>query len=489
MSRKVLWAMMLAIGVLLAMPGAALAQDTTLDDTISSLNTLWVVIAGVLVMFMQAGFAFLEIGFSRMKNAGAGIAKILVNFSIASIAYWAVGFALAFGGAGAIAGDHGFFLNVSGDPAEAASQIPLLEIANISPAALLFFQFVFCAVSLAIIWGTTLERIKFAAYVIYAIIFSALIYPVISHWIFGGGWLQANLGMQDFAGSTVVHLIGATGALAALLLLGARRGKYGADGTPRAIPGHSMPLVGLGVLILWLGWFGFNPGSTLGALGNRFAEVALVTNLAAAAGVIAAVSTMYLMRKTIDIGMAGNGAIAGLVAITAPSGYVEFWAAPIIGAVAGVIVVYGVIMIEKLLDDPVGALSAHGLAGIWGTLSCGLFTAPRLAELNGVGEGGLWYTGSFTQLGDQALGVAVAFACVFVVSYAVFYLIKATIGLRVSPDEEDAGLDISETGMYGYPEQFIPPSELIGPGLPTGARAAEPAPASVTAAVTGEATA
>jgi Amt family ammonium transporter len=462
MSKKLLWALALAGVLVLALPTAAFAQDPTLDDTISSLNTMWVVVAGVLVMFMQAGFALLEIGFSRMKSAGAGVAKILVNFSICSIVYWAVGFALAFGGAGAIAGTHGFFLNVSGDPAQAASQIPLLGVVNISPAALLFFQFVFCAVSLAIIWGTTLERIKFAAYVIYAVIFSALIYPIISHWIFGGGWLQANLGMQDFAGSTVVHLIGATGALAALLLLGARRGKYGRDGKPRAIPGHSMPLVGLGVLILWLGWFGFNPGSTLGALGNRFAEVALVTNLAAAAGVITAVSTMYLMRKTIDIGMAGNGAIAGLVAITAPSGYVEFWAAPIIGALAGVVVVFGVLTIDKYLDDPVGALSAHGLAGIMGTLCCGIFTSPRLAELNGVGDAGLWYSGSFHQLGVQALGIMVAFGSVFVVSYIVFYAIKHTIGLRVTPEEEDAGLDISEHGMYGYPEQFIPQPEYPG---------------------------
>jgi Amt family ammonium transporter len=344
---------------------------------------------------------------------------------------------------------------------------------------------VFCAVSLAIIWGTTLERIKFAAYVIYAVIFAALIYPIISHWIFGGGWLQANLGMQDFAGSTVVHLIGATGALAALLLLGARRGKYGADGNPRAIPGHSMPLVGLGVLILWLGWFGFNPGSTLGALGNRFAEVALVTNLAAAAGVISAVSTMYLMRKTIDIGMAGNGAIAGLVAITAPSGYVEFWAAPVIGAVAGVVVVFGVLTIDKYLDDPVGALSAHGLAGVWGTLACGIFTSPRLAELNAVGDPGLWYSGSFHQLGVQGLGIGVAFASVFAVSYAVFAAIKYTIGLRVTPDEEDAGLDISEHGMYGYPEQFIPQPEYPGAAsgpLPVGQ------PAMGTAAVAATAT-
>src|ERR671937_769316 len=257
-------------GALLAFPAlASAANGPTLDDAVSSINTTWVIVAGVLVMFMQAGFAFLEIGFSRMKNAGTGIAKILTNFSIASICYWAVGFALAFGGAGTIAGTHGFFLDVSSVPSEAAQQFPLLDIAGISPAALLFFQFVFCAVSLAIVWGTTLERIKFGAYVIYAVVFSAVIYPIISHWIFGGGWLQANSGMQDFAGSTVVHLIGATGAFAALLLLGARRGKYGPDGKPRAIPGHNMPLFGLAVFILWFGWFGFNPGSTLGAIGGR----------------------------------------------------------------------------------------------------------------------------------------------------------------------------------------------------------------------------
>ena len=483
MSTRLLRAGPIAVLALLALPGAALAADgPSLSDTVSSVNTMWVVVAGVLVMFMQAGFAFLEIGFSRAKNAGLGVAKILTNYSIAGLCYWAVGFALAFGGGGTIAGTHGFFLNVSGDAAKAAGQIPLLDVAGISPAALLFFQFVFCAVSLAIVWGTTLERIKFSAYVIYAVIFSAVIYPILSHWIFGGGWLQVNVGMQDFAGSTVVHLIGATGGLAALLLLGPRRGKYGPDGKPRAIPGHSMPLVGLGVLILWLGWFGFNPGSTLGAIGNRFAEVALVTNLAACAGVVAALAVMYRRTKTYDVGMAGNGAIAALVAITAPSGYVEFWAAPIIGAVAGVIVVYGVITIEKYLDDPVGALSAHGLAGIWGTLSCGLFTSPRLASLNGVGDPGLWYSGSFHQLGAQALGVGTAFALVFVVSYTVFFAIKKTIGLRVTDEEEDAGLDISETGMYGYPEQFIPAPETAAPAQ-AGAGALRPStkPGEVTA--------
>jgi Amt family ammonium transporter len=221
-----------------------------------------------------------------------------------------------------------------------------------------------------------------------------------------------------------------------------------------------MPLVGLGILILWLGWFGFNPGSTLGAVGNRFAEVVLVTNLAAAAGVIMAAITSRVMQKTIDIGMVGNGAIAALVAITAPSGYVEYWAAPIIGGVAGVLVVVCVLAIDKVLDDPVGALSAHGAAGIWGTLSCGIFTSPRLADLNAIGDPGLVYNGSFTQLLHQALGVATAFVFVFVISYATFWTIKKTVGLRVTEAEEEAGLDIAEHGMYGYPEQFIPAPEI-----------------------------
>jgi Amt family ammonium transporter len=227
-----------------------------------------------------------------------------------------------------------------------------------------------------------------------------------------------------------------------------------------------MPLFGLGVLILWLGWFGFNPGSTLGAMDGRFPEVVLVTNLAAAAGVLAAVATAFWKTKAIDIGMAGNGAIAALVAITAPSGYVEAWAAPIIGAVAGVIVVLGVYFVDKHLDDPVGALSAHGMAGIWGTLSCGIFTAPRFAKYNAFGDpgGGLWYSHSFKQLAAQAIGFTITFTFVFIMSWSAFWVIKKTYGMRVSEEEEDAGLDISEHGMYGYPEQFIPAPELVGYG-------------------------
>jgi Amt family ammonium transporter len=247
-----------------------------------------------------------------------------------------------------------------------------------------------------------------------------------------------------------------------------------------------MPLVGLGVLILWFGWFGFNPGSMLSTLDGRFAEVAIVTQLGAGAGVLGAMVTIYALTRSFDIGMTANGAIAGLVGITAPSGYVEFWAAPIIGLIAGVIVVVGVITIDRFVDDPIGALSAHGLAGIWGTLSCGLFTAPRLAEYNAIGAtgadgeflGGIFYSGSFEQLGVQALGVVAAFAGVFSLSFLIFFAIKATYGLRVQPEEERYGLDIVEHGMWGYPEQFmpVPGYEYHQPASPAQRPAPRPAP-------------
>jgi Amt family ammonium transporter len=455
----------LAFGALagLILPTSALAQeglnlDEAVPKAIDELNTTWVLVATCLVFFMQAGFAFLEIGFSRAKNVGAGIAKILVNFSVATIAWWAVGFGIAFGGGGWLMGDTGFLFQYGRDTAG--------EAASGGTAAFFIFQFMFAAVSLAIVWGTTLERIKFIVYPIFALVFAGVIYPLIAHWGFGGGlFAEIGNGVQDFAGSSVVHLTGATAALAALLLLGPRKGKYAPDGTPRAIPGHNMPLFGLGVLILWLGWFGFNGGSTLGTADNRFAEVIAVTNLGAAGGVIVASLVIYMMTKKLDVGMSGNGAIAGLVAITAPSGYVEFWAAPIIGGIGGGLVVVAVLFFDRIkLDDPVGALSAHGVAGIWGTLACGLFTSPRLAEAVGVGDPGLLYSGSFTQLGVQAAAVALTFVVVFVLSYATFAIIKATVGLRVDEETESAGLDIVEHGMYGYPEQFIPEPELVGYG-------------------------
>ena len=498
MALKVLPVVGAGLLIVLALPGLASAdtleayENGVLPDSVG-LNTMWVVFAGCLVMFMQAGFMFLEIGFSRQKNAGTVVAKIVTNFSIAAIMWYLVGFAFAFGkepdALTGLIGGTGFLASGFGDPATA---FPVMGLSNASVDAKFFFQFVFCAVSLAIVWGTTLERIKFGVYIIYAVVFSALIYPIGAHWVFGGGFLQTGdwlgtgiVGMQDFAGSTAVHLIGATGAFAALLLLGPRKGKYGSDGKPRAIPGHNMPLFGLGVLVLWLGWFGFNPGSTLNVQDARFAEVLVVTNLAAAAGVIGSLLMSYFKTKTLDIGMAGNGAIGALVAVTAPSGYVELWAALPIGLIAGFIVPIGIFAIDKKLDDPVGALTAHGLCGIWGTLSCGLFTSPRLAQYNAFGDpnGGLLYSGSLKQLIAQVIGFSIAFTFVFAMSYATFFVIKKTYGLRVSEEEEDAGLDISEHGMYGYPEQFIPPAELIGYG---GGAAATVPPAPIPALATKE---
>ena len=472
---------------LLVVPGAAFgasddlqsALDGNLTNTVG-INSLWVIVAACFVFFMQAGFAFLEIGFSRAKNAGTVIAKILTNFSIAALCWWAVGFAFAFSGplGGFIGHEGGFFLTDLGPVANDAGfrpDFPVMSLSDATIEAKFFFQFAFCAVSLAIVWGTTLERIKFGAYIIYSIIFASIIYPLGAHWVFGGGFLQTGdlwrvlgvddwttWGMQDFAGSTAVHLIGATGALAALLLLGARKGKYGADGKPRAIPGHNMPLFGLGVLILWLGWFGFNPGSTLGALDGRFPEILVITNIAAAAGVLFAVITAKLKTGAIDIGMAGNGAIAGLVAITAPSGYVEVWAAPIIGAVAGVLVVLSAYTRSTSTSTTPSARCPRTAWPVSGGPSRAGCSPPRAwpSTTRSATPTVVSSTpGASSSCSRRRSASLVAFTMVFIVSYATFFLIKKTIGLRVTEAEEDAGLDISEHGMYGYPEQFIPQEE------------------------------
>ena len=424
----------------LALPASAMADSLdaanngVLGESVP-VNTLWVVISAVLVLFMLAGLLSLEAGMSRMKNVGTLVPKALIGMAVAAFVYYACGFAFAFGN-GEIIGHNGFFLRDYGDPQEAFG---IMGLSDALVESKWLFQFAFCAVCLAIVWGSTLERIKFHAHAIFALVFAGFIYPLASHWVFGGGWLQTNVGMQDFAGSTAVHLVGATGALAALLILGPRRGKYGADGTPRPIPGHSMYILGLGMFILLIGWFGFNAGSTLGITDGRFAEVAMVTMLGAAGGILGAYFATVVFQRTVDIGMVCNGLIAGLVAITAPSGYVENWAAPIIGIVGGLIVVPCIIAIDKKVDDPVGVLSAHGAAGIWGTLACGLFTAPRFAQYAGVGnpEGGLVYSGSFQQLGDQALGVVVVFALVLTLCLITWYAISKTIGLRVTEEAGD----------------------------------------------------
>jgi ammonium transporter, Amt family len=484
MKRKLLPAAAGAALAVLALPASAMADslDASENGVLGGsvpLNTLWVVISAVLVLFMLAGLLSLEAGMSRMKNVGTLVPKALIGMAVAAMAYYAVGFAFAFGN-GDIIGDTGFLLQDYGDPQEAFG---IMGLSDALIESKWLFQFAFCAVCLAIVWGSTLERIKFHAHAVFALVFAGFIYPLASHWVFGGGWLQSNIGMQDFAGSTAVHLVGATGALAGLLVLGARRGKYGADGAPRPIPGHSMYILGLGMFILLIGWFGFNAGSALGVTDGRFAEVAMVTMLGAAGGILGAYAMTVILQRTVDIGMVCNGLIAGLVGITAGSGYVENWAAIPIGLVAGLIVVPSIMLIDRKLDDPVGVLSAHGIAGIWGTLACGIFTSPRFAQYAGIGnpEGGLWYSGSFSQLGDQALGVVVVFALVLVLCLITWFAIAKTIGLRVSAEDEAAGLDISQHGMYGYPEQFISDAELYGPAVPAAVKLNGHAPATTPA--------
>ena len=466
--------------MLLLVPALASAQDVS--DADIAINSIWVVVAAILVLFMQAGFAMLEVGLSRMKNAGAVMGKILINLSISFLMFWAVGFAFAFGTGNNFIGSSGWFM----DNNNPANDFASLAYSNTNFEATFFFQVVFCAVSLAIVFGSMLDRTKFIGYVLFAIVFAGFIYPTVAHWTWGGGWLLQD-GFQDFAGSSIVHLQGALAATAGALILGPRIGRF-RDGKSVPIPGHSVPLTILGVIILWVGWMGFNPGSFLNAIGANFADVAVNTNLAAAAGVIGATIGALLMFKTLDVTQMGNGALAALVAITAPCAFVEPWAAVVIGFIAGIIVPPLVLAVDKLkIDDPVGALPVHGMAGIWGTLACGLFATADRASSLAVGGAGLFEGGGGHQLWVQFYGVAATIGFTFTLSLITFLAIKYTVGLRVSEEDELRGLDISEHGMFGYPERFIdvPGAEPDAAGYP----ATTSAPAgSATATATNPAT-
>ncbi|WEG11794.1 ammonium transporter [Pullulanibacillus sp. KACC 23026] len=416
-----------------------------------SLDSLWVLLAAVLVIFMQAGFALLEAGSTRMKNSGHVAGKQILSFAISSIAFWAFGFAITFGEGNSLFGTHGWFLN---NPSP--STFDSLSWANVPVSLKFLFQLAFAGVSLAIAWGGFAERAKLSVYFIFGTLFTILVYPVIGHWVWGGGWL-AQMGMQDFAGSTVVHLQGAVAALVGTLLLGPRIGKFNANKTPNAIPGHNQVYSVIGCIILWIGWFGFNPGSTMGTSGAFFGYVALTTNLAAAAGAIAAILTAQLLVGKADISAMVNGVLAALVAITAACAFVEPWAAVVVGAVAGAVTFWTSVYFEKKgLDDPIYAFSVHGIAGIIGTVSTGFFASPRLVKITGVGQPGLFYGGGFHQLGVQILGVLGAFVYVAAVSFIILFILKKTIGLRVTAEQEVSGLDISEHGAYGYPEHLDP---------------------------------
>jgi len=423
-----------------------------------AVSTVWVILAAILVIFMQAGFAFLEAGLTRMKNVGHIAAKNVLILAIASIVYYCVGFGLAFGdGGNGFWGGSGFFPSV--DELLTIGQAPFSWFSAIPAAAGYLFEVAFAAVSLAIVWGAMAERTRLWVYFAFGAVFT-LIYSVVSHWVWSpDGWLFAR-GMQDFAGSTVVHYQGALAGLAGAILLGPRIGKFGSDGKPNAIPGHNMAFTTLGVIILWIGWFGFNPGSTLsvdfGGIGF-FAYVALTTNIAAAAGVLGAVITSWIVVKKPDLSMMLNGAIAALVAITAACAFVAPWAAIVIGFVSGIIVVLGSLLVERVgIDDPVGAMAAHGMSGVWGTLALGFFAVPKLAENLQTGQGGLFYGGGLHQLGTQATGLVAVGAFTFTLSFLILLLFKVTFGIRTEPEVESLGLDVSEHGMWGYPEFYIP---------------------------------
>jgi ammonium transporter, Amt family len=412
-------------------------------DTTFLMNSLWVMVSAVLVIFMLGGFIMLEAGSTRMKNAGHIAGKTIFTFGLASLVFWAVGFGFIFG-------DNGNFFTGLSHFFYSGYEI---EGMSLSSSVFFLFQLAFAGISITIALGGFAERAKLSIYLIFTVLFSALVYPVVAHWIWGGGWL-AEHGKQDFAGSTVVHLTGAMAALAATLLLKPRIGKYNKDGSANNIYGHNQVFTALGVLILWIGWFGFNAGSTVSVDGAFFGFVALNTNLAAGAGAVAALLISWVVLGKSDITTMLNGALAGLVAITASCAFVDTWAAVIIGFVAGILVFYSVRFFEKLrIDDPIYALSVHGAAGVWGTLSTGFFATPELAT---VGQPGLFYGGGFTQLGVQFMGVAVSALYAFAVSFVILLIAKKVMnGLRVSEEEEIMGLDVSEHGSYGYPEVFL----------------------------------
>ncbi|KJS30544.1 MAG: ammonium transporter [Desulfatitalea sp. BRH_c12] len=418
------------VGVAWADDPTPLSNKAAVELVQAHANYVWTLVAAVLVFFMQAGFAMVETGFTRAKNAINIMMKNLMDFSLGSLAFWAVGFGLMFGvSSTGWFGTSGFFLSdytPDGDP---------------WVLAFWMFQVVFAATAATIVSGAMAERTKFVGYLTYSVVISAFIYPIFGSWAWGGllnggGWLE-NLGFIDFAGSTVVHSVGGWAALAGAIVLGPRIGKYGKDGAIKPIMGHSMTLAALGVFILWMGWFGFNPGSTTVA-DKSIALIFVTTNLSACTGAVAALFTSWLKFGKPEIGMTLNGALAGLVAITAGCANVSPGSAILIGAVAGVLVVLSVLFFERIrVDDPVGAVSVHGVNGAWGTLAAGLFNA-----------GGT----SMALVGVQLLGIAACFIWAFPMAFGMFKLVDKIVGLRVSPEEELEGLDVTEHGGVAYPD-------------------------------------
>ncbi|MBA46842.1 MAG: ammonium transporter [Dehalococcoidia bacterium] len=406
-----------------------------------ALDIVWTLFATVLVFLMQAGFALLEAGATRAKNSINIIMKNVMDMSLGSLAFWLVGFGLMFGtnSSGWIGTDNFLLSNI--DPASETGYFDF---------AFFIFQTVFAATAATIISGAVAERTKFTAYLIYAVAVTGFIYPIFGSWVWGGGWLNdVGPGFIDFAGSTVVHSVGGWAALAGAIVVGPRLGKYAKDNTPIRLPGHSVVLMALGVFVLWFGWFGFNAGSTVSGNDGSIAVIFITTNLAAAAGAVGAMALSFAIWKRFDVFMTLNGVIAGLVAITAGCANMGPGMALIVGLIGGLVVVGSATLLESVLkiDDPVGAIAAHGFTGAWGTLAVGLFAQEEYGGVNG-----LFFGGGAGQLGAQFVGVAAAFLFVFTASFIVFKLIDLTIGMRVTEEEEKTGLDVTEHSASGYPD-------------------------------------
>ena len=440
----------LAVGGAIASLGVLLttnvASAQSAEEVQINLDNVWILLCAVLVIFMQAGFALVEAGLTRAKSVANIFLKNLMDFCAGAVAFLALGYAIAYGGSfegsGKFIGADGFFL---GDGA--------FQYGNLTVPVTFMFQVAFAATAATIVSGAMAERTKFKAYLIYSFVISLVIYPVVVRWQWGGGWLlQMDTPFHDFAGSTIVHMTGGVTAFWGARALGARIGKYGPDGKPRAIPAHNVPYAILGCFILLVGWYGFNPGSELAADG-AIGGIAVTTTMAGAMGALTAMGTVWLTTKKPDVAMTGNGLLAGLVGITAGCAAVTPQAALIIGGLAGILVVFAVGFVESVLkvDDPVGAVAVHGVCGAFGTICVGLFARE---DVDGFWSQGLFYGGGFDQLISQIIGVAAVFVWVSVCAVVLFAAIKATVGLRVSEEEEIAGLDILEHGTAGYGEGF-----------------------------------
>jgi Amt family ammonium transporter len=433
-------------GLVLASPAGA--QDLTADVVQANLDNVFVLLAAVLVIFMQAGFALVEAGLTRAKSVANIMMKNLMDFAAGVIAFFCVGYAIAFGTGNDLFGHQGFFL---GDGAAS-------PVDNLTLPVFFVFQVAFAATAATIVSGAMAERTKFKSYFLYSVVITALIYPVVVHWLWGGGWLsKLSTPMHDFAGSSIVHMTGGVAALMGAIALGPRIGKYGPDGKPRVIPGHSIPFAVLGTFILLVGWYGFNPGSELAA-DELIGSIALTTTISAVAGAVTAMLTIWIKAGKPDVAMTANGMLAGLVGITAGTAVVSNIGALIIGAISGVLVVFAVLFFDRVkVDDPVGAISVHGVCGAWGTIAVGLFAV----EGNAYDVGGLFYGGGASQLVTQIIGIVAVAVFTVITSAVIFYILKAVGWLRASREGELLGLDIYEHGMVAYPEFTSSPSEPV----------------------------